>query len=66
MRVAAAVARAVSFGHEVRYGFGLDLRGMLLLLRTVNGNCNLSNTCHSVLVYVNLMFEMSKEKQAAK
>lgn len=40
--------------------------GHVAVTVTGNGNSNLSNTCHSVSVYVNLMFEMSKEKQAAK
>lgn len=63
MRVPAAVAPPVSFDHEVCYGIGSDLRGMQPLLLSVNRNSNLSNTRNSVLVYVNLMLEMSKESK---
>lgn len=66
VRVAAAVAPAVSSGHEVCYGISSVLRGMQSLLLTINGDSNLGDTGHSVLVYVNVAFEMSKGKQATK
>lgn len=63
--MAAAVATPVSLGHEVCYGIDSE-EYVLYLLLTVNGNSNLSDTGHSVLVYVNRLFEMSKGKQVTK